>query len=198
MIDEIAIEPRPRYSSKQDAVIGICREHAHMADLHSMSTRPSAVESLTRTKELLDSGQCHRASEATMIAIERFGESNYNPSVIVASGTRKTEKAPDQRRLIELVCKCWAESLHGEAENGEIWAISTDGDSRRRLALFDLCMREKLQPSSDLYQIIGHIPLLNLCCSPTQITHDGDYKHEEKSECHFMCLVFERKCSTAF
>lgn len=131
MIDKIAVEPHARYSSEQDAVVGICHEHAHLADLHSMSSRSEPVESLLKTKSLLDSGQCHRASEATMLAIARFGHQNYNPTVILASGTCKTEKAPDQLRLIKLVLDCWSESPHGEASNGQIWSICTDGDSRR-------------------------------------------------------------------
>ncbi|KAG9077228.1 hypothetical protein FRC06_009020, partial [Ceratobasidium sp. 370] len=28
--------------------------------------------------------------------------------------------------------------------------------------------------------LLGNLPLLNLFCGPTEVTHDGDYKHEEK------------------
>ncbi|KAF8594840.1 hypothetical protein BDV93DRAFT_577293, partial [Ceratobasidium sp. AG-I] len=180
MIDEIAIESRPRYDVILDAVIGICREHANNDALQNLSTRSDSLNALLDTQALLDSGGCHRATEATMAAIARFGQSDYNPTIIFASGTCKTEKTGDQTRWIDLLLTCWKESPHGGAVHGDIWSVCTDGDSKRRRALFQLCMTSTLPESSDLFRLIGHLPLLNLCCSPTQITHDGDYKHEEK------------------
>ncbi|KAF8593059.1 hypothetical protein BDV93DRAFT_461884, partial [Ceratobasidium sp. AG-I] len=180
MLDEISVESRVQYSIQQDAVVGICHEHAHRVSLDQMSTRNAPVDALLEAKSLLDRGECHRAKEATMVAIARFGQSDYNATVILASGTCKTEKAPEQARLIELVLKAWQESPYGEALHGEIWSACTDGDPGRRLAMFQQCMSTKLSPTSYLYLLIGHLPLLNLYCGPTQITHDGDYKHEEK------------------
>ncbi|KAG8764677.1 hypothetical protein FRC12_007946 [Ceratobasidium sp. 428] len=120
MIDEIAIEPRPRYSEQQDAVTGICREHAQAEDLTNMSTRSSPVDTLFQTKELLDASQCHRATEATMAAIACFGPSDYNACVILASATCKTEKAPKHSELLDLLLKSWQESPDGEARHGPI------------------------------------------------------------------------------
>ena len=188
MIDEVAIEPRPRYDSNQDAVVGICREHANGDALQHLSTRNDSLNTLLDTQASLDAGACHRATEATMAAIAHFGQSNYNPAVILASGTCKTEKTGDQTRWIDLLLNCWKESPHGEAVHGDIWSICTDGDSKRRRALFQLCMSSTLPESSDLFHLLGHLPLLNLCCGPTQITHDGDYKHEEKSKPN-ICII---------
>ncbi|KAG9089099.1 hypothetical protein FS749_001621 [Ceratobasidium sp. UAMH 11750] len=115
-----------------------------------------------------------------MVAIARFGKSDYNAAVILASGTCKTETAAAQARLIGLVLDTWRASPYGEAQNGPIWSACTDGDPRRRLAMYELCMTSSLEPGSELYCLLGHLPLLNLQCGPTQITHDGDYKHEEK------------------
>ncbi|KAF8601713.1 hypothetical protein BDV93DRAFT_445416, partial [Ceratobasidium sp. AG-I] len=180
MIDEVAIKSRPRYDVILDAVIGICHEHANKDALQSLSTRSGSRNALLDTQALLDSGGCHHATEATMAAIARFGQSDYHPTVILASGTCKTEKTGDQTRWIDLLLKCWKESSHGEAVHGDIWSVCTDGDSKRRRALFQLCMTCTLSELSDLFRLIGHLPLLNLCCGPTQITHDGDYKYEEK------------------
>jgi hypothetical protein len=111
MIDEIAVESRLRYSIQQDAVVGLCREHASEVHLTNMSTRSDSLDALLKAKSQLDSGVCHRAKEATMAAIARFGQSNYNPAVILASGTCKTEKTPDQARLIALRLETWRESV---------------------------------------------------------------------------------------
>ncbi|KAG9090473.1 hypothetical protein FS749_000513 [Ceratobasidium sp. UAMH 11750] len=180
MIDELAVESRPCYDVNQDAVIGICREHANPNALVNLSSRGDTLETLLGTKTLLESGGCHRAREVTMAAIARFGQSDYNASVILASGTCKTEKTDNQARLIGLILESWRESPSGEALHGQIWSACTDGDPGRRRAFFQLFMTSTLSESSDLFRLIGHLPLLNLCCGPTQITHDGDYKHEEK------------------
>jgi hypothetical protein len=189
MIDEVAIESRPRYDVHQDAVTGICREHAKDDALRHLSTRGDTLTAFLATQASPDSGDCHRSTEATMAAIARFGQSDYNAPVILASGTCKTEKTGDQTRWIELLQKCWKESPSGEALHGSIWSICTDGDAKRRRALFQLCMTSMLPETSDLFRLLGHLPLLNLRCGPTQITHDGDYKHEEKSKSH-ICVTF--------
>ncbi|KAG8750285.1 hypothetical protein FRC11_010563 [Ceratobasidium sp. 423] len=180
MIDKIAIEPRLRYSMKPDAVLGVCREHAHRADLISMSARADPVDTLLRIKECLDTGQCHRAAEATMVSIAKFGRYDYGASIVGASSTCKKEKAAEQADFIRLYLQSWQESPDGECKHGPILSASTDGDAGRRVALFKLCMSSCITPSSKLYPTIGHLPLFNLNCGPTEITHDGDYKHEEK------------------
>ncbi|KAG8712621.1 hypothetical protein FRC09_019663 [Ceratobasidium sp. 395] len=179
-MDEMALEPRIVYNEKSDTAVGFAWEDADKVDLCNLSTRTDPVGALLQAKTLLDSGVCRRATEATMAAIARFDQSDYNPAVILASGTCKAGKAPDQARLIKLIIKCWNESEHGRARHGDIWSICTDGDATRRRALFEFCMTSRLDPESDLFQLLGHLPLLNLCCSTTQMTHDGDYKHEEK------------------
>ncbi|KAG8750064.1 hypothetical protein FRC12_013091 [Ceratobasidium sp. 428] len=180
MIDELAKEARLRYHKLLDAIVGVCREHANVDCLQELSAQSNTLDSLKAIKEQLDSGGCHRATEATMAALARFGQSDYNPTVILASGTCKTEKSEDQARWIELILNSWRDSPSGEVKHGPIWSVCTDGDAKRRRALFPLCMASPLPESCELYRLIGHLPLLNLYCGPTQITHDGDYKHEEK------------------
>ncbi|QRV72390.1 hypothetical protein RhiJN_00404 [Ceratobasidium sp. AG-Ba] len=115
-----------------------------------------------------------------MAAIAQFGGSSYNASIILASPTCKTEKHGKKAELIGIILDSWRKSPHGSVVHGDIWCICTDGDAARRIAIFQHCMTFTLQPSSKLYSLLGHLPLLNLCCGPNSITHDGDYKHEEK------------------
>ncbi|KAG9106142.1 hypothetical protein FRC07_008952 [Ceratobasidium sp. 392] len=95
MADEIACESCPCYSIKLDAIVGLACENAHLVDLAELSKNPAPLDTLLEAKALLVSGVCHRAKEVTMAAIARFGKSDYNASVILASGTCKTEKASD-------------------------------------------------------------------------------------------------------
>ncbi|EUC63751.1 hypothetical protein RSOL_427020 [Rhizoctonia solani AG-3 Rhs1AP] len=180
MIDEIAVESRLRYDIQQDAIVGACREHVRTKYVGGLSDKENPLDTLLDIQAKLNSGEFHRAAESTMAALARFGDSDYNPVIILASGTCKAEKAIDQLRWIELIFQSWKESPFGESLHGPIWSVTTDGDAKRRLALFQLCMKIKLSPTSDLYRLIGHLPLLNLFCGPSFITHDGDYKHIEK------------------
>ncbi|KDN33727.1 hypothetical protein RSAG8_13186, partial [Rhizoctonia solani AG-8 WAC10335] len=180
MIDEIAVESRLRYDIQQDAIVGACHEHVRTESVEGLSDQKNPVDVLLDIQAKLNSREFHRAAEATMVSLARFGDSDYNPVIILASGTCKSEKAIDQLRWIELIFQSWKESPFGEALHGPIWSVTTDGNAKRRLALFQLCMKIKLSPTSDLYHLIGHLPLLNLFCGPSLITHDGDYKHLEK------------------
>ncbi|KAG9125244.1 hypothetical protein FRC07_008427 [Ceratobasidium sp. 392] len=80
MIDEIALEERIRYSTAEDALVGVCREHASVPDLQNMTGRP--ISHFAAIRSLLDAGKCHRAKEATVVALAPFGYSNYNPMVV--------------------------------------------------------------------------------------------------------------------
>jgi hypothetical protein len=74
-------------------------------------------------------------------------------------------------------------SLFSKVLHGPVCSVCTDGDARQQLARYQICMTSKVTPGSDLFQLIGELPLLNLRCGQGYLTHDGDYKHEEKREC---------------
>ncbi|KAG8727096.1 hypothetical protein FRC10_006452, partial [Ceratobasidium sp. 414] len=89
MIDEIALQEHLKYSHGEDAIFGICREHTRICNTTRMTGRP--LSHLLDIKAHLDAGECHRAKEATMVALAPFGQSNYTPMVVLISGTCKTE-----------------------------------------------------------------------------------------------------------
>ncbi|CUA75805.1 hypothetical protein RSOLAG22IIIB_06086 [Rhizoctonia solani] len=178
LIDEIALEERIRYSSAEDLLVGFCRECTAPGRLQNMTGRP--VSDIYDLKKLLDSGKCHRAKEATVMAIAPFGPDHYTPMVIVVSGTCKTESVDHQMRLLRLGYSAYKKSPHGAAALGPIWSFETDGDASRRLALFRLCTSRTLSSPSELYLILSPLELVNLECGEDNVTHDGDFKHEEK------------------
>ncbi|KAG8695139.1 hypothetical protein FRC08_008010 [Ceratobasidium sp. 394] len=178
MIDELAAQERLRFSYAEDAIVGVCREHAHVCDLTKMTGRP--LSHFEDIKAHLDAGDCHRAKEATVVALAPFGQENYTPMVVLISGTCKTETVDDQKMLIDLVVHAWKQSEHGESAHGPIWSVATDGDPRRRQVAHRSYMSTKLPMYSPLYLKLCDLDLLNLYCGENTITHDGDYKHEEK------------------
>ncbi|KAG8697056.1 hypothetical protein FRC08_006762 [Ceratobasidium sp. 394] len=185
LIDEIATEERMTYSVAEDAILGLCREHASVFDTQNMTGRP--ISCLYDLKKLLDSGACHRAKEATVVSVAPFSKEDYSPKVILVSGTCKTESVQDQRSLIVLAIRAWNESPHGRSALGKLWSIATDGDPRRRQASHSICMVKPLPPTSPICNELCHLDLLNLMCGEDEITHDGDFKHEEKRLALALC-----------
>ncbi|KAG8692772.1 hypothetical protein FRC11_003378, partial [Ceratobasidium sp. 423] len=178
LIDEIALEERIRYSAAEDTLVGFCRECTTPGETQNITGRP--ISHLFGLRKLLDSGEIHRAKEATVVAIAPFGPSNYAPMVIMMSGTCKAETVDDHLALLRLSYKSYKSSPYGAAALGPIWSFATDGDACRRLALYRLCMTHTLSPPSPLYWELSHLELMNLACGEDEITHDGDFKHEEK------------------
>lgn len=125
MVDEVALEERPRYDSKRDSVLGICREHSNLCDL--------TVSSLAAVQEMqtsLDEKVIHQAKEATVISLAAFSAGNYAPHPIVLSGTCKSEKDREHAKLLSLIPKAWEKAAYGRSHSGSmLWCFATDGDS---------------------------------------------------------------------
>ncbi|KAG8701433.1 hypothetical protein FRC09_005373 [Ceratobasidium sp. 395] len=176
--DETALQESLRYSQAEDAIVGFARDDGDIPLCRNLTGRP--VSDIYALKEMLDSGKLHRASEATVVAIAPFDASNYTPNIVLISGTCKTETVRDQLSLLLLAIRAWNESPHGRDVYGNIWSVSTDGDPRRRRAIHHAFMKFVLAPTSPIYKELSSLHMLNLMCGEDDITHDGDFKHEEK------------------
>ncbi|KEP46198.1 hypothetical protein V565_212800, partial [Rhizoctonia solani 123E] len=180
LIDEVAIERRPRYDSSSDSIAGICRDHASKFDLNAVSSR--GLEGIRAVQAALDAGHCHRAKEATVIAIAGFGAEPhiYAARMIALSGTCKAESEEAGYLVIVYTIESWDVSPHGRAMHGPISSLETDGDPKRRRIFHRYCIRIRLPSTSKLYPALGSLPLFNTFCGPDEITNGGDFKHEEK------------------
>ncbi|KAK7005447.1 hypothetical protein R3P38DRAFT_3215106 [Favolaschia claudopus] len=56
-------------------------------------------------------------------------------------------------------------------------SVASDGDHKRRLALFVLCMRYDIAPGNPLWPFVRNLPGLNLRVGKDNLTNDGDPKH---------------------
>lgn len=176
LIDEIALEERPRFDVSRDAVIGISRESASLCDLS-----PVTLESLHGIADGLQDRSITRAKEATVVSLAAFDGEHYSPIPILLSGTDKTETERPQSQILNLIIDTWDQSEHGQSFYGDIWSIASDGDATRRKALHRLFMCETLSPSDDLYHLLGGMPLMNLNCGKKARTLEIDFKHKFKS-----------------
>ncbi|KAJ7660891.1 hypothetical protein DFH06DRAFT_906846, partial [Mycena polygramma] len=177
LIDEVALETRPRYDSDRDAVVGFSRVDAASCDMYN----PTA-ESLGAMVDAIQEGTLTRGTEATVAAIAPFHPEFYTPVPLMISATCKRETDPSQRKWIELIIKTWKESEHGGGTfYGPLWSIASDGDAVRRRALHSICMSETLSADGELGQLLAPLPLMNLSCGKDELNADFDYKHKLKN-----------------
>ncbi|KAJ7440980.1 hypothetical protein FB451DRAFT_956472, partial [Mycena latifolia] len=105
----------------------------------------------------------------------------YTPVPLMISGTCKRETDPLQTKWIKTIISTWKDSPHGEAFYGPLWSIASDGDAVRRRALHTICMNQTLAFDSDLFPLIGCLPLMNLRCGRDNLNADFDWKHKLKN-----------------
>jgi hypothetical protein len=139
MIDEIALEERPRYDGSHDALLGIAREDASSCDLYNIT-----LDSLHEITDCIANKSLTAAKEATVISLAAFGKDNYNPVPIVISGMSKKEQERQQAKLIKLTVNAFLDSPVGACIYGELDSVSSDGDAVRRKALHKLFMQDAL------------------------------------------------------
>ena len=86
----------------------------------------------------------------------------------------------DSALIIEKCRQAWKISPYGEALHGPLASFASDGDPKRRPALYLHCMVRELTPADPLFQHLGNLPGLNLWTGSAGETQDLDYKHDMK------------------
>lgn len=185
MVDECALEERPRYDSDRDQVIGLCREHVKNVD-----TTVSSIETLREIQLALDEGRVHRAKEATVISFGPFSPIKYTPIPVAIIGTCKTEKDFEHAKLLRTVLQAFNESPHGPVAGNVIFCLATDGDPTRRRAVHMITMSRKLEETSPIYPLLAPLALMNFQCGLDDITADIDFKHVFKRAFSFPLSCF--------
>ncbi|KAH9836766.1 uncharacterized protein C8Q71DRAFT_682204, partial [Rhodofomes roseus] len=184
MVDELALEERPRYDGRRDAVLGMARETAHEVDLGVLT-----LENLEAAADALEDGSLAVAKEATMMGLAAFGYDDYTAFPIMISGTNKTERDVKQAEWIHLAIDAWESGKPAESEQtyeeryGELWCVGSDGDATRRRALHRVLMAERLSPNTmgALYRLLSSLHRMNMQCGSKGRTMTIDYKHKFKN-----------------
>lgn len=153
LIDETAVEHRPKYDSDHDAVIGFSRLNASSCDMYSPTK-----DTLSAMVDGIQEGTLTRATEATVAAIAAFDHESYFPIPVLISGTCKHKTDMQQSKWISTIVKTFNSVEYGTQTYGEIWSIASDGDAVRRRELHRLCMAHTLSPSDPLFDLLGPLP----------------------------------------
>lgn len=178
MMDEISANGRLSYQGETDGVVGLC-EHAEKFGPTWLGENPEVA---LRIALAVQRGEIHVGQEVFVAAFARTGDSDYAARPVLLLPTCKQSSFQDQAMIIEMLRQAWKISPYGESLHGPIWSISSDGDPKRRPALYLHCMVRELQPPDALFAHLGHLRGFNLWCGTNGETQDLDYKHNFKRE----------------
>lgn len=181
--DELAIDRRIDYMTETDEMGGFCIEHVNALETTKVGKGIQNVEAaVTAVRE----GKVHIAHEASVGAISRLSRTNYGARPVFIAPTCKKGSWKDMLRTMLTVVEAWKRSRDGEKKHGPVLAVAADGDPKRRLALFVMCMHDEIRPGNPLYPYICNLPGFNRRVGKDNLTEDFDYKHEfKRSYSHF-------------
>ncbi|KAF7289587.1 hypothetical protein HMN09_01320700 [Mycena chlorophos] len=182
MFDEIAKSAKVDFFPEFDAMGGLCIEHISELGEGGVHIGETLVQ-IEKAAGLVRKGKLHIGELTTVGAISALSRKGYGakPVLIVTSCKQGTWK--DCLNPIVVLLEAWKRSPFGEAMHGPIAFIASDGDPKRRIALFMLCMIEEVKPGNPLYELLRHLFGLNLFTGPSNITMDLDFKHNVKRIC---------------
>jgi hypothetical protein len=179
MMDEVACDMRPCYLADTDEIAGLC-EHAG-TELPSVKMGKNLDVLRTVQKSIRDD-KVHIAREAFVAAISRNDDSDYGAKPVLLMPTCKKGSYRDSSSVMEMVKQAWRLSPYGQALHGSLWSMASDGDPKRRPALFQHCTQLELKEGDKLFEYVGQLVGCNLWTGPSGETQDLDVKHDMKRE----------------
>ncbi|KAF6750165.1 hypothetical protein DFP72DRAFT_818060, partial [Ephemerocybe angulata] len=182
-LDEVASDGRLCWIPQTDDVAGLC-EHA--------STLPSTkmgqdLKNITAISDAIRAGTVHVGQEILVAAFARNDDYDYGAKPVLILPTCKRGSWEDAAMLIEKIRQAWTISEWGASMHGDVVSIASDGDPKRRPALFALCMVREITPHDALFQHVGFLPGINLWTGSNFETQDLDWKHDMKRICKLLC-----------
>ncbi|KAJ2933848.1 hypothetical protein H1R20_g3247, partial [Candolleomyces eurysporus] len=177
MMDEIATDGRMCYLPDTDECAGLCE---HAAERFPSMKVGESLEVVRAIAAAVCSGEIHIGQEVFVAAFARNDATDYSAKPVLIFPTCKSGTSQTSALIIEKLRQAWQISPYGEALHGPIWSIASDGDPKRRPALYLQCMSRELRPEDSLFSHLGSLQGMNLMTGPDFETHDLDYKHSFK------------------
>ncbi|KAK7016016.1 hypothetical protein R3P38DRAFT_2786407 [Favolaschia claudopus] len=175
--DEIAGDGRPCYLDGTDEIAGLC-EHANTElDTLKMGSDLNAVHAAAKAAR---EGRVHVGKEFSVAAISRHSARDYGAKPVLIMATCKQNSWQENAKILQMINAAWKLSPYGEILHGPIPAYASDGDPKRKAALYLLCMHREVKPGDALYPHIAGLHGLNLFTSEDFATMEFDPKHSWK------------------
>ncbi|KAJ7059465.1 hypothetical protein C8F01DRAFT_1231949 [Mycena amicta] len=178
--DEIAKSAIVDYISELDAMGGLCLEH--LFELPSVQIGET-IETIETAARLVREGKVHVADLISVGAISQLSRTGYGAKPVFVGSSCKMGDANDVLRVVQAVIEAWERSPDGEAKHGPITSVASDGDSKRRIAFFVLCLTNEVVEGNPIHDFVKNLFGLNLFTGKNNLTMDFDFKHEIKRIC---------------
>jgi hypothetical protein len=172
--DEIAGDGRLCYLDETDEIAGLCEHASSRLKTFKMGDDLTSVEEAVKA---VRAGDIHVGKEFSVAAFSRHAPDDYGAKPVLLMPTCKKGSWQSSAQILQKLIQAWKLSPFGEAKHGPLAAIASDGDGRRRAALYLICMHKHLGPNDPLYEFLSDLPGLNLFTGDGGITMDFDYKH---------------------
>ncbi|KAF7312848.1 hypothetical protein MKEN_00968800 [Mycena kentingensis (nom. inval.)] len=179
--DETAKTAAIDWFSLTDEFGGLCLEHID-AVLDGVQVGDT-VELVEKAVQLVRDGKVHIATEISVGAIFRHAETNYAAKPVFMGSSCKMGNWLTVLLVILTVLEAWERHPDGASKRGPIASVASDGDAKRRIAFFVLCMCFEVKEGNEIYEYVRDVCGLNLFTGKNNITMDFDPKHELKRIC---------------
>ncbi|KAF7328555.1 hypothetical protein MVEN_02543200 [Mycena venus] len=172
--DEIAGDGRLCYLEETDEIAGLCEHATSRLKTFKMGDDLSCIEEVIKA---IRAGDIHVGKEFSVAAFARHAPDDYGAKPVLLMPTCKKGSWQSSARILQKLIQAWKLSPFGEAKHGPLQEIASDGDGRRRAALYLVCMHKRLGPDDPIYQFLSDLPGLNLYTGEDGITMCFDPKH---------------------
>ncbi|RXW14911.1 hypothetical protein EST38_g10936 [Candolleomyces aberdarensis] len=142
MMDEIATDGRMCYLSDTDECGGLCE---HAAEKFTSMKLGNNLEVIHAIAAAVRAGEVHIGQEVFVAAFARNDTFDYSAKPVLVFPTCKSGTAQTSALIIEKLRQAWQLSPYGEKLHGPIWSIASDGDPKRRPALYLQCMAPDIE-----------------------------------------------------
>jgi hypothetical protein len=190
MIDGVALEEACRYDHQRGCILGICREHVHLAPKGLYVQDYKHIVDLSNAL-YDDPPVCHHGKDGTVLALAPVtGKENYYPSPLILSPSCKKETGDQLYDWITHFLNIYRDHPDGEKKHGPIFTLATDGESSFRSMRYRLGVSEMIDINSPMGQIIYQLPGFNHFTGPHGIATTSDPKHIVK---RFASMIRSKK-----
>ncbi|KAJ7702667.1 hypothetical protein B0H17DRAFT_1194559 [Mycena rosella] len=182
--DEIAGDGRLCYLDETDEIGGLCEHAMTKLKTFKMGEDLTSVEAAVKA---IRAGDIHVGKEFSVAAFSRHAPTDYGAKPVLLMPTCKKGSTQSSAEILQKLIHAWKLSPFGEAKHGPLKSIASDGDGRRRAALYLICMHRQVGRDDPLYEFLSDLAGLNLYTGVDGLTMDFDYKHLFKRLCTLLC-----------
>ncbi|KAJ7251090.1 hypothetical protein C8J57DRAFT_1078413 [Mycena rebaudengoi] len=157
--DEIAGDGRLCYLEDTDEIAGLCEHATSRLKTFKMGSDLTVVEDVVKA---IRADEIHIGKEFSVAAFSRHAPTDYGAKPVLLMPTCKKGSWQSSAEILQKLIWAWKISPFGEAKHDLLQTIASDGDGRRRAALYLVCMHRLLGPDDPLYKFLSELAGLNL------------------------------------